>query len=330
MVSDGVVRHYQVITVGESTIDAYMTLAHPGQACEFDAKHNALCFTHGDKIDVERYDFMVGGNATNVAVGLSRLGIKATLCSETGDDEFSIKIRNTLASENVERLFVNQVHGASNFAVIINFNKDRTVFVQNVEREHNFQLHDVTTDMVYLTSLGNKWEEPYRKIVDFVKEQKAALAFNPGTKQIFEGRETVKHVLKNTDILFINKEEGEHLLHGNKTPDSPDNKEYMQELMEKVQKVGPKTVVMTNGRHGSYALDEKGEIHYQEMYPGDKVERTGAGDAFATGFLAAALHGESVPTAMLWGSINSASVVGHIGAQAGLLKKDEMKELLNK
>jgi ribokinase len=323
-------RHYKVITVGESTIDAYMTLAHPGQSCEFDAEHNALCFTHGDKIDVDRYDFTIGGNATNVAVGLNRLGVKATLCSETGDDEFSIKIRNTLASENVERLFVNQVHGASNFSVIINFRKDRTVFNQNVEREHDFQLVDVTTDMVYLTSLGQQWEEPYKKIVEFVKEQKACLVFNPGSRQIHEGRETVKHVLDHTDILFINKEEGEHLLHGNKIPDSPDNKEYLQELMEKLQKLGPKTIVLTNGRHGSYALDEKNELHYQEMYPGEVVERTGAGDAFATGFLAAAVHGESVPNSMKWGSINAASVVGHIGAQAGLLKKDEMNELLGK
>jgi ribokinase len=184
--------------------------------------------------------------------------------------------------------------------------------------------------MVYLTSLGTQWEEPYRKVVDFVKEQKACLSFNPGSRQIREGHETVRHVLKHTDILFVNKEEGEHLVHGKDIPDSPDNRDYLQDLMEKIQKLGPKTVVMTNGRHGSYALDEKNEVHYQEMYPGEVIERTGAGDAFASGFLAGAIHGECIPDSMLWGAINASSVVGHIGAQAGLLKKDELKEFLGK
>ena len=328
MDSQRVIRHYKVITVGESTIDAYMTLPRSSDSISYDAEHSLLSFSHGDKIDVERYDFTIGGNATNVAVGLNRLGVKATLCSETGDDEFSIKIRNLLASEQVERLFVNQVHGASNFSVIINYHNERTVFVQNVEREHDFQLNDVTTDMVYLTSMGNKWQEPYRKIVDFVKEQKACLVFNPGSRQIHEGRETVHHVMKSTDILILNKEEGEHLINQKVAADSPDNREYMVELMQKLQKLGPKTIVMTNGRHGSYAIDEKKEIYFQEMYPGELVERTGAGDAFSAGFLAAAVQGIGLPDSMLWGAINASSVVSHIGAQAGLLKKDEMKELL--
>jgi ribokinase len=328
MLEIGMNRHYQIITVGESTIDAFMTLANANQSCQFDHEHNAICFTHGDKIDVDRYDFLLGGNATNVAVGLTRLGVKATLCSETGDDEFSIKIRNGLASERIERLFVHQIRGASNFAVVINVKGDRTVFVQDVEREHDFQLTDVTCDMVYLTSLGRKWQEPYRKIVDFVKEQNATLAFNPGSRQMHEGRETVDYIVKHTAILFVNKEEGEHLLFGKAVEGSSNEKEYIKELLTKLRKIGPKTVVMTNGMHGSYALDEAEGFHFQAMSPGEAVERTGAGDAYASGFLAAASHGECLPDSMQWGSINSASVVGHIGAQAGLLSKDEMEELV--
>lgn len=328
MLEIGMNRHYQVITVGESTIDAFMTLADAKHSCQFDHEHNAICFTHGDKIDVDRYDFCIGGNATNVAVGLNRLGVKATLCSETGDDEFSIKIRNLLASEHVERLFVNQIHGASNFAVIINFKGDRTIFVQDVEREHDFELTDVTTDMVYLTSLGRKWQEPYKKIVAFAKEQEATLVFNPGSRQIHEGRDTVDYVIKHASILFVNKEEAEHLLNNKALAGSPNDAEYIKELLHKLQKIGPKTVIITNGKRGSYALDEAQGFHYQAMAPGEVVERTGAGDAFAAGFLAAAAHGECLPNSMLWGSINAASVVGHIGAQAGLLSNDEMKELL--
>jgi sugar/nucleoside kinase (ribokinase family) len=327
MLNIGMNRHYQVITVGESTVDAFMKLAEPNHTFSYDKDANSIGFTLGDKIDVERFDFCLGGNATNVAVGLTRLGVKATLCSETGDDEFSIKIRNALATERIERLFVHQIHGASNFAVVINFKGDRTVFVQDVEREHDFQLTDVTCDMVYLTSLGRKWQDPYRKIVNFVKEQEASLAFNPGSRQIHEGRETVEYVIRHASILFVNKEEGEHLLFGKAVKDSSNDKEYIKELITKLRKMGPNTVILTNGKHGSYAMDEADGFHFQAMSPGEAIERTGAGDAYASGFLAAAAQGECLPNAMQWGSTNSASVVAHIGAQAGLLSKDEMQEL---
>lgn len=328
MLDIGMVRDYKVITVGESTIDAFMTLEDEKQSLTYDREHNTICFQHGDKIDVNRYDFMIGGNATNVAVGLTRLGVKTTLCSETGDDEFSIKIRNLLASERIERLFVNQVHGASNFSVIINFKAERTIFVQDVEREHDFQLTDVTTEMVYLTSLGRKWEGPYKKIVDFAKEQDAALVFNPGSRQINEGRDTVEHVIKNTSILFVNKEEAEKLIFGKRKEDSSNDKEYIQELLKKLREMGPKTIIITNGRRGAYALDEAEGFHFQPMAPGEPVERTGAGDSFAAGFLAGALHGQNIQKSLHWGSLNAASVVAHIGAQAGLLRLDELKELL--
>ncbi|MGI8420286.1 MAG: carbohydrate kinase family protein [Candidatus Levyibacteriota bacterium] len=320
-------RHYDVITVGESTIDTFMTLAQPG-SLHADGEHGGVCFKLGDKIDVDRYDFTIGGNATNVAVGLTRLGVKSTLVSETGDDEFSIKIRNCLASEHIERLWVNQVAGASNFSVIINYGGDRTIFVQDVQREHDFQFEDVTTDMVYLTSLGREWQEPYKRAVEFAKKNKAKLAFNPGSRQLHEGQETIKYVLKHTETLFINKEEGEHLLYGEKKVDSPNSKEYIEKLLLKLTKLGPKMIVLTNGKFGSHAIDGQKKFYFQGMSPGKAVERTGAGDAFATGFLAGAIHGCCLPDAMKWGSVNAASVVAHIGAQAGLLNKEEMEDLV--
>lgn len=318
-------RHYQVITVGESTVDAFMTIHNAKKECRID--EGDLCFEHGKKIDVDRYDFCLGGNATNVAVGLTRLGITSTLCTEMGDDEFSFIIRNGLAKEHVDRLFVTQTKKApSNFSVIMNFQNDRTIFVHDVEREHEFELADVTVDYIYVTSMGREWQTPYKKAVTFAKDNNVKLVFNPGSKQLYEGRDTVESVLKNTDILFVNKEEAEQLLFNKNPQKSSDANEYIRKLLKGLQEMGVKLTVITNGKHGSYALDEKGEFYFRGMYPGQPVERTGAGDAFATGFLAATVYGLPVQKAMGWGSANAASVVKHIGAQAGLLTKDEMEE----
>lgn len=321
-------RHYDVITVGEATIDAYMTIHDTAARVHFDSEEKELHFKHGEKINVERYDFSIGGNATNVAVGVSRLGLRAALCAETGDDEFSIKIRNTLATENIERVLVNQTHGASNFSVIINFKKDRTIFVQDAHRGHNFDFDEVSAKYVYLTSLGYDWEAAYLKTLDFAIENKSIIVFNPGHLQLQHGKEIIHKVLKSTDFLFVNKEEAELILfnHYNKKIDNSDR--YEKELCEELQRLGAKTVVLTNGKYGSAALSESGDFYTEDLYPGVVVERTGAGDGFASGFLAATVGGMDLKTSMKWGSINAASVVGKIGAQAGLLTKDQMEEKL--
>lgn len=317
-------RHYNVITVGETTIDAFMTLADATKSMHMEGENGGVCFRHGAKIDVDKYDFEIGGNATNVAVGLTRLGVKSTLVSETGDDEFSIKIRNCLAKERIERTFITETPGPSNFSVIINFKGDRTIFVQDVERKHNFHLYDVSADLIYLTSLGRDWVKAYKYILDFADKTGTNIAFNPGSRQLREGSDLLKRVLERTKIVFVNKEEAEIIL--KKKHSEKNNREYIHELMKDMQKLGPCTVVLTNGNKGSYALDDKGEFHFHSTLQGEVVERTGAGDAYASGFLAASLYGLSLPEAMEWGSQNATSVVSKVGAHAGLLSKIEMED----
>lgn len=320
------IREYDVITVGGTTMDAFMTLDDTHDRYHFDSKTGELCFRHGEKINVARYDFSMGGNATNVAVGLARLGFKATICSEIGDDEMSIQVRNSLAKENIERLFMVQVPGRTNFSVIINYKGERTIFSEHFERENNFEVIDATAKYLYITSLGKKWHHAYKNALEFAKSQGAKIAFNPGNPQFKDGKEVVEEVLQNTEILFLNKEEAELLLFRHYGEKDDDTDGYLERLARKLQKLGPKVVVLTNGKDGSYCLDAEGEFHKKDMEPGEPVERTGAGDAYTAGFLAAILNELSIPEAMQWGSHNAASVVSKIGAEAGLLTKMEMEE----
>lgn len=323
-------RKYDVITVGNVRMDAYMSLHDPKTELHSEGEHKGgVCFRLGSKIIVDRYDFLMGGNAANVAVGASRLGLKATIVAETGDDEFSIKIRNCLAEENIERLFIVQTkNGASNLSVIINFAGDRTVFAEERTLEHDFQLDEAETKWVYLTSLSRAWEEPYKKVLEFVKAQGAKLAFNPGSIQLKEGKDVVHKALQNTEILFMNKEEAELLLHNHYNKKVENSENYIRELCGELQKLGPKKVILTNGKHGSFALEEDSEFLTCSLYEGETVERTGAGDAYASGFLSATIYGVSTKDAMKWGAANAASVVGKIGAEAGLLTKLEIEERL--
>jgi ribokinase len=62
--------------------------------------------------------------------------------------------------------------------------------------------------------------------------------------------------------------------------------------------------------------------------PAPPVDRTGAGDAFASTFVAALAKGLSLEDALRWGPINSMSVVQKVGAQAGLVTEQELHAYL--
>ena len=103
----------------------------------------------------------------------------------------------------------------------------------------------------------------------------------------------------------------------------------IKELLTKIHDLGPEIVIVTDGPKGAYTYDGN-EYLFMPPYPDPKApyERTGAGDAFACGFLSALMNGQNVKQAMRWGSANSASVVQKIGGQAGLLNKNEILKFL--
>ena len=100
-------------------------------------------------------------------------------------------------------------------------------------------------------------------------------------------------------------------------------------LLRGMKELGPKIPVITDGPNGAFAL-EGDTAWYMPMYPDPKepVSRTGAGYAFSSTFTSAIILGCDVPTALSWGPINSMSVVQYIGAQNGLLTKEQIEKYL--
>ena len=101
------------------------------------------------------------------------------------------------------------------------------------------------------------------------------------------------------------------------------------ELLKRMSELGPKIVVITDGPNGAFAYDGK-DIWQQPPYPDPKppVDRTGAGDSFASTTVAGMASGLELTTALSWGAVNSMSVVQEIGAQKGLLSREKLEEYL--
>jgi len=315
-----------ILCVGDAKIDIFLQILPGNPHVSLDKEKDKLEISFGEKIYVDNYVLETGGNATNTAVGLSRLGLSTGIAAEVGKDEFSEKILNKLKEEKVNTDTLLQTNsGKSSFSIILSFNAERTIFSEHVERTHNFNFENIDTKFIYITSLGKIWEKAYEKALEFTKINNLKLAFNPGTLQIEKRDKIVMNIIERTDYLFVNKEEAEEILYGKEVKMDLNEKKAIEKLLYGLKSLGAKNVIITDSDRGSYLNDGENNVYSIGTVSSKIVEKTGAGDSYTAGFLAAVLNGLPAKDAMIWGSINAASVVQKIGAQEGLLTKQELE-----
>jgi ribokinase len=312
-----------LLSLGDASIDSFMAPTDTDVECKVDSKECVICFPYGDKIPVKSLEFSVGGNAANNAVGLRRLGIKSGIVTTLGDDSVAVQIMDTLQKEHVDLTFAfKQPETRSNYSTVINYSGERTIFVYHAPRSYEFPIKLPSVEWVYLTSMGENFEPFYNHIIDWLKKNPSTkLGFNPGSWQMRAGSEKLKEILSLTHIIFVNKEEAKKL-----TGVTEGNE---KDLLIALSKLGPKISVITDGENGSYAFADN-KFFKVGVLPIDAYERTGAGDAFASGCLAALIKEKTLEEALLWGVCNSSSVIGFTGAQKGLLYDSVMPMWLDR
>jgi len=107
------------------------------------------------------------------------------------------------------------------------------------------------------------------------------------------------------------------------------SEENVEKLHEKLHALGPKLTIITLGDGGSSAHDGQKMVTRDIYTKGENVvDKTGAGDSYATGFIAALHYKKPLEVAMEWGSINSSHVIRKVGAIKGLLNKKQIEALV--
>jgi sugar/nucleoside kinase (ribokinase family) len=179
----------------------------------------------------------------------------------------------------------------------------------------------------FLAPLGENTIELENDLIAHISEQGSRLAWNPGNIQIKKGANSFRHLLKNLSVLFLNREEAIKFLNHPVRPND-------EEIFKKLYLFGPRLIVITNGKNGAKAFDGKDFYQVGVLNSTKRVDSTGAGDSFATGFLAKLILSDSkenvfdqeiISEALKWGIINSNSVVTHVGAQKGLLSRSKIE-----
>ena len=315
-------KSFDLISVGDTAFDIFLELSKEVKVLKDPkTKVEYLGLVNAEKITVDKLTNVPAvGNAPNVAIGVSRLGLKAGLYTIVGDDEVGEESLEIFKREKVaiDYVVIDKKLG-SNTSVVLNHKAERTILVYHEKRDYSLPKL-AATKWMYFTSLAEGHNKLHKQIPQYVQKHKVKLGFNPGSHQMHEGIKKMRPILAVTTVLFVNRDEAQTLVGKSKD---------IKELFYRLHKEGPKIVAITIGPKGSYASDGK-KLYFLDIFPAPLVERTGAGDSFATGFISSLVLGHTVPEAMRWGTINSASVIQKIGARAGLLTKKEMESTLKK
>jgi sugar/nucleoside kinase (ribokinase family) len=284
-----------------------------------------LSISWGDKIP---YEFEIPlpavGNAANASVSAARLGLSSGLNAYVGKDSLGDECLEVLKKEHVNTDYMVQEAGKeTNHHFVLWYESDRTILVKHTEFDYQTPELSASPKWIYLSSLSEHSLPFHLKLEEFLaKHPDSRLTFQPGTFQMNMGVEPIKALYERTELFVVNKEEAERIL--KLTPH-----EEIPTLLKGLKELGPNIISITDGTKGAYAYDGN-EMLFVPMYPDQKppYERTGAGDAYASSVSAALALGLPLREALLWGPINSMSVVQQVGAQRGLLTREELSGFL--
>ncbi len=318
-------NNLDILAIGDITTDAFIKVKDVTLSPKSNDGSNKICFRFGEKIPYESVDIVAGvGNSANAAMSASRLGLMAGLKTEIGDDKNGEDCLDVFKKANINISNI-KIHPnkKTNYHYVIWYEDDRTILIKHEKFDYNLEKLN-NPRWIYLSSLGENSLEYHNEIGAYLNlNPEVKLAFQPGTFQIKLGRENLQSLYKRTEIFFSNITEAMIILESNDTD--------IKNLLLGISKLGPKIVIITDGPKGAYVFDG-GTYYFMPPYPDIEPpkERTGAGDAFSSTVTSAMVLGLPLEQALLWGPINSMSVVQYIGAQRGLLTRKEIERYLEK
>jgi sugar/nucleoside kinase (ribokinase family) len=316
-----------VLSIGDVVTDAFVKLLDDRAMTYENDKGKWLAMPFGTKIPFDHAEVIEAvGNASNAAVAFAKLGLRSGLVSNVGSDDHGRDMIRALKDKKVDSRFVHiNPDKTSNYHYVLWYKEERTILIKHEEYDYQWPRFREADEpkWVYFSSISKLALDNYHDhVADWLEENPdIKLAFQPGTFQMEAGVERLRRLYARTEVLVLNREEAVYVSGG--------NYDDIHDLFDRFHKLGVKIVVITDGPAGAYASD--GDNRFKmPLYPdpAPPFERTGAGDAFASTFVAAIIKGNTVEGALQWAPINSMNVVQKVGAQAGLLTENELGELL--
>lgn len=323
-----------VLTIGTATRDVFLT--SPYFTVLKDPEHlkkigfiegEATCFALGGKLDVGEPIFTIGGGAVNAAVTFARQGFKTASMLSLGNDENAKAVIADLTAERVAPIVSHsKKHATAYSTLLLSKTGERTILVARGAAD------DLQVSPKMLAGLKPSWVyispgaipvAVITKLINHFSALGSRIAINPSGHYLSFGVRRLQPLFKKVHVVILNRSEASRLTGAS----------YANEraIFTRFESLFGGLAVMTDGAHG--VMVSNGKTIYKAGVFKEKalVDRTGAGDAFGSGFVAGLMHSlpvlkdsetysaHVVEEAIRLASANATAVVEHVGAQAGIL-----------
>ncbi|NQU83959.1 MAG: carbohydrate kinase family protein [Parcubacteria group bacterium] len=309
---------FDVITIGSATRDVY--LKSPAfdliKSDKFDTGVGS-CLALGSKNEASEIFLDTGGGATNAAVTFSGLKIKTGVITRVGEDSAGKELIEILKKSKVDISLIekDRKHFTSYSTILLTKTGHRSILVYRGASNYldwkSVPKNKLKTKWFYITSLSGNIKL-LKEIFKFAKKNKIKIAWNPGDKELEFGARKLKGLIRQAEVFNLNREEAAKLV----------GVEYKKknEILEKMEKLCPKVIVVTDGAPGAYACQNK-KWYFAKSFKTKPINTTGAGDAFGSGFVSGLILENDLKAALAFGTISSDGVIQKMGAKNGVLTK---------
>lgn len=310
----------RVLTFGAATQDVFLMGKALSAKRDVRTKDSVEQFPLGSKTDVDKIVFDTGGGATNAAVTFARQGLNAGYVGKIGHDPAGVEIMRVLRRENIDtdKVIYDPKLSTGYSTILISPNGERAILTHRGAshelRSKEIAIRNLEADWFYITTLNGNFEL-LEKLLKHANTQGIQVAIDPGHAELVKPKK-LRALLPLISVLKANAEELRLIFGG-------DN---LRQTVVEANGTCP-YVVGTNGANGAYAVF-RDSLYQVGQYQKVKVlDRTGAGDAFGSGFVSALAKGFGIEDALTLGSANATSVVAQVGAKTGILSTHRLRRM---
>jgi 5-dehydro-2-deoxygluconokinase len=269
----------------------------------------------------------VGGSPANIAIGTSKLGLKAGFIGKLADDQHGRFIESYIRSVGVDTsnmvvdqeghktgLAFTEIKSPEECSILMYRDEVADLYLNPSEVDEDY----ITQAKVLLVSGTALAKSPSReavlKAVHFAKKNDVKVVFELDYRGYTwaSPEETAVYyslVAEQADVVVGTRDEYDVM----ENTQGGNNEATIRHLF----KYAPEIVVIKHGVEGSFAYSKSGETFRGSAYRTKVLKTFGAGDSYASAFLYALLTGKPIETALKYGSASAAIVVSkHSSSEA--------------